>query len=186
MFTDAVKRVSTIATSSSFLLRHSSNFEFQQMAAALEDKMTLTFRNEMNEMKNMMKALCGFLHKTIGLYSTLIPQASDLTRGYNGNQGYNGTRNVNQTNQVNHGANLGLNQQAQAYQTPVAQVPVTYSSFKTFSNPLFEKKDGFPSRNDESILKEEVHKETLKSYLNPLFEDDEDEDFERMDSLNLQ
>ncbi|GJY83469.1 hypothetical protein Tco_0496845 [Tanacetum coccineum] len=35
----------------------SSNFEFQQMAAALEDKMTLTFRNEMNEMKNMMKAL---------------------------------------------------------------------------------------------------------------------------------
>ncbi|GJU43105.1 hypothetical protein Tco_1200371 [Tanacetum coccineum] len=34
----------------------SSNFEFQQMAAALEDKMTLTFRNEMNEMKNMMKA----------------------------------------------------------------------------------------------------------------------------------
>ncbi|GKB56714.1 reverse transcriptase domain-containing protein [Tanacetum coccineum] len=29
----------------------------QQMAAALEDKMTLTFRNEMNEMKNMMKAL---------------------------------------------------------------------------------------------------------------------------------
>ncbi|GJW48457.1 hypothetical protein Tco_0080103 [Tanacetum coccineum] len=27
----------------------SSNFEFQQMAAALEDKMTLTFRNEMNE-----------------------------------------------------------------------------------------------------------------------------------------
>ncbi|GKC20023.1 hypothetical protein Tco_1022173 [Tanacetum coccineum] len=35
----------------------SSNFEFQQMAAALEDKMTLTFRNEMNEMKNMKKAL---------------------------------------------------------------------------------------------------------------------------------
>ncbi|GJW57260.1 reverse transcriptase domain-containing protein [Tanacetum coccineum] len=27
---------------------------------------------------------------------------------------------------------------------------------------------------DESILKEEVHKETLKSYLNPLFEDDEE------------
>ncbi|GJR38622.1 hypothetical protein Tco_1214306 [Tanacetum coccineum] len=76
-----------------------------------------------------------------------------------------------------------------------------FQSFKTFSNPLFEKKDGFPSRNDESILKEEVHKETLKSYLNPLFEDDEEiisiemdsnndewkrilygEDFERMDS----
>ncbi|GKF65336.1 hypothetical protein Tco_0191853 [Tanacetum coccineum] len=49
-----------------------------------------------------------------------------------------------------------------------------FQSFKTFSNPFFEKKDDFPSRNDESILKEEVHKETLKSYLNPLFEDDEE------------
>ncbi|GJY55621.1 hypothetical protein Tco_0454736 [Tanacetum coccineum] len=49
-----------------------------------------------------------------------------------------------------------------------------FQSFKTFSNLLFEEKDGFPSRNDESILKEEVHKETLKSYLNPLFEDDEE------------
>ncbi|GJR05538.1 hypothetical protein Tco_0528522 [Tanacetum coccineum] len=49
-----------------------------------------------------------------------------------------------------------------------------FQSFKTFSNPLFEKKDDFPSRNDESILKEEVHKETLKSYLNPLFEDNEE------------
>ncbi|GKF45443.1 hypothetical protein Tco_0131995 [Tanacetum coccineum] len=45
-----------------------------------------------------------------------------------------------------------------------------FQSFKTFSNPLFEKKDDFPSRNDESILKEEVH----KSHLNPLFEDDEE------------
>ncbi|GKG03845.1 hypothetical protein Tco_0314232, partial [Tanacetum coccineum] len=39
---------------------------------------------------------------------------------------------------------------------------------------LFEKEDDFPSRNDESILKEEVHKETFKSNLNPLFEDDEE------------
>ncbi|GJX08182.1 reverse transcriptase domain-containing protein [Tanacetum coccineum] len=45
-----------------------------------------------------------------------------------------------------------------------------FQSFKTFSNPLFEKQDDFPSRNDESILKEE----TLKSYLNPLFEKDEE------------
>ncbi|GJX86950.1 reverse transcriptase domain-containing protein [Tanacetum coccineum] len=36
------------------------------------------------------------------------------------------------------------------------------------------KKDDFPSRNDESILKGEVHKETLKSNLNPLFEKDEE------------
>ncbi|GJR30904.1 reverse transcriptase domain-containing protein [Tanacetum coccineum] len=49
-----------------------------------------------------------------------------------------------------------------------------FQSFKTFSNPLFEKQDDFPSRNDESILKGEVHTETLKSYLNPLFEKDEE------------
>ncbi|GJT48692.1 hypothetical protein Tco_0974849 [Tanacetum coccineum] len=49
-----------------------------------------------------------------------------------------------------------------------------FPSFKTFSNPLFEKQDDFPSGNDESILKEEVHKETLKSHLNPLFEKDEE------------
>ncbi|GJS21283.1 hypothetical protein Tco_0449915 [Tanacetum coccineum] len=49
-----------------------------------------------------------------------------------------------------------------------------FQSFKTFSNPLFEKQDDFPSRNDESILKEEVHEEALKSYLNPLFEKDEE------------
>ncbi|GKA30366.1 hypothetical protein Tco_0716671 [Tanacetum coccineum] len=49
-----------------------------------------------------------------------------------------------------------------------------FQSFKTFSNPLFEKQDDFPSGNDESILKEEVHEEALKSYLNPLFEKDEE------------
>ncbi|GJV24268.1 reverse transcriptase domain-containing protein [Tanacetum coccineum] len=52
---NAVMRVSTNAPPPSS--NSSSNFEFQQMAAALEDKMTLTFRNEMNEMKNVMKAL---------------------------------------------------------------------------------------------------------------------------------
>ncbi|GKE40196.1 hypothetical protein Tco_1463601 [Tanacetum coccineum] len=35
-------------------------------------------------------------------------------------------------------------------------------------------RDNIYSRNAEPILKEEVHKETLKSYLNPLFEDDEE------------
>ncbi|GJZ62160.1 gypsy type transposase [Tanacetum coccineum] len=51
------ERVMRVSTK---LLKHSSksssSFEFQTNAAALEDKMTLTFRNEMNEMKNMMKA----------------------------------------------------------------------------------------------------------------------------------
>ncbi|GKB09356.1 reverse transcriptase domain-containing protein [Tanacetum coccineum] len=49
-----------------------------------------------------------------------------------------------------------------------------FQSFKTFSNPLFEKQDDFPSRNDESILKEEVHTENLKSHLNPLFKKDKE------------
>ncbi|GJU86242.1 hypothetical protein Tco_1293788 [Tanacetum coccineum] len=54
---NAVMRMSTNAPPSS--TSSSSNFEFQQMAAALEDKMTLTFRNEMNEMKNMIeRCLC--------------------------------------------------------------------------------------------------------------------------------
>ncbi|GKB05550.1 hypothetical protein Tco_0833745 [Tanacetum coccineum] len=35
----------------------SSTLSSNKVAAQLEDKMTLTFRNEMNEMKNMMKAL---------------------------------------------------------------------------------------------------------------------------------
>ncbi|GKF01869.1 hypothetical protein Tco_0028792 [Tanacetum coccineum] len=59
-----------------------------------------------------------------------------------------------------------------------------FQSFKTFSNPLFEKKDDFSSMNDESILKEEV----LKSYLNPLFEKDEEiisNEASRQISLNV-
>ncbi|GJW68574.1 reverse transcriptase domain-containing protein [Tanacetum coccineum] len=192
---NAVMRVSTNAPPSS---NSSSNFEFQQMAAALEDKMTLTFRNEMNEMKNMMKALvptpapikaveercttCGSNHSfnvcpmTRGGYEYPVyhdnfqqfqqtasvgnfvqngnsgyrtpnlanqmrppgfnqpnPQASRPNQGYNANQGYNGNRNVNQTNQVNHGANSGLTQQAQAYQVPSTQAPVTYSRFEAYT-----------------------------------------------------
>ncbi|GKF38940.1 hypothetical protein Tco_0119001, partial [Tanacetum coccineum] len=61
------------------------------------------------------------------------PQASRPNQGYNRNQGYNGTRNVNQTDQVNHGANLGLTQQAQAYQAPNTQVPVTYARFEAYT-----------------------------------------------------
>ncbi|GKD70706.1 reverse transcriptase domain-containing protein, partial [Tanacetum coccineum] len=53
------------------------------------------------------------------------PQASRPNQGYN--------RNGNNGNQVNHGANLGLNQQAQAYQAPVAQVPVAYSRFEAYT-----------------------------------------------------
>ncbi|GKA16695.1 hypothetical protein Tco_0696532, partial [Tanacetum coccineum] len=170
----------------------SSDFEFLQMAAALEDKMTLTFRNEMNEMKNMMKALvptpalikaveercttCGSNHSfsvcpmTRGGYEYPVyhdnfqqfqqnasignfvqngnsgyrtPNLANQIRppGFNQpnpqasrpNQGYNGTRNVNQTNQVNHGANLGLNQQVQAYQAPSTQAPVAYSRFEAYT-----------------------------------------------------
>ncbi|GJW81085.1 reverse transcriptase domain-containing protein [Tanacetum coccineum] len=83
-----------------------------------------------------------------------------------------------------------------------------FQSFKTFSNPLFEKKDDFPSRNDESILKEEVSRQispkvnsepSIESLPKDDFDNDDDlfemdsnndewkrilygEDFERMDS----
>ncbi|GKA56912.1 hypothetical protein Tco_0755984 [Tanacetum coccineum] len=89
----------------------SSNFEFQQMAAALEDKMTLTFRNEMNEMKNMMKALVptptpikaveerspnlGKPNKTTGLNQANNNRNVIANQGYhrtgnNGKQSYDG------------------------------------------------------------------------------------------------
>ncbi|GKC51666.1 hypothetical protein Tco_1074411 [Tanacetum coccineum] len=45
---------------------------------------------------------------------------------------------------------------------------------RVIHSPKIASVDDFPSRNDESILKEEVQKETLKSYSNPLFEDDEE------------
>ncbi|GJR97563.1 reverse transcriptase domain-containing protein [Tanacetum coccineum] len=193
---NAVMRVSTNAPPSSST-SSSSNFEFQQMAAALEDKMTLTFRNEMNEMKNMMKALvptpvpikaveercttCGSNHSynvcpmTRGGYEYPVyhdnfqqfqqtasvgnfvqngnsgyrpPNLANQIRppgfnqqnnnrnvnanqGYHQNQGYN--RNGNNGNQVNHGANSGLTQQAQAYQAPSTQVPVTYARFEAYT-----------------------------------------------------
>ncbi|GJW55425.1 hypothetical protein Tco_0099510 [Tanacetum coccineum] len=58
---------------------------------------------------------------------------------------------------------------------PVARRKACFlDNFQDFFKPPSLKKDDFPSRNDESILKEEVHEETLKSYLNPLFEDDEE------------
>ncbi|GKB49995.1 hypothetical protein Tco_0900748, partial [Tanacetum coccineum] len=121
------------------------------MAAALEDKMTLTFRNEM---KNMMKALVptpvpikaveersaavgGFVQGNSGYppYSVAsytrppgFTQPNPLAS--RPNQGYN--RNGNNGNQVNHGANSGLTQQAQAYQAPSTQVPVTYARFEAY------------------------------------------------------
>ncbi|GJV54030.1 reverse transcriptase domain-containing protein [Tanacetum coccineum] len=70
----------------------SSNFEFQQMAAALEDKMTLNFRNEMNEMKNMMKALVPYsvpIKVTTGFTQPNI-KLLDLTKDTMGTKGIMG------------------------------------------------------------------------------------------------
>ncbi|GKA97900.1 reverse transcriptase domain-containing protein [Tanacetum coccineum] len=105
---NAVMRVSTNAPPSS---NSSSSFEFQQMAAALEDKMTLTFRNELNEMKNMMKALVP----------TPVPIKAVEER------------NVNQTNQVNQGVNSDFLNKHEASQVPVHQLPVTYSRFEAYT-----------------------------------------------------
>ncbi|GJU12129.1 hypothetical protein Tco_1134525 [Tanacetum coccineum] len=62
--------------------------------------------------------------------------------------------------------------------------------FSDFSNPLFEKQDGFPSRNDESILKEEVSRISPKVNSEPSIESlpkddfDNDDDLFEMDSNN--
>ncbi|GKC46469.1 hypothetical protein Tco_1064191, partial [Tanacetum coccineum] len=329
---NAMMRVSTNAPPSSST-SSSSNFEFQQMAAALEDKMTLTFRNEMNEMKNMMKALvptpvpikaveercttCGSNHSynvcpmTRGGYEypvyhdnfqqfqqtasvgendkvqiqsfgncskdyceitfadalILMPKVSkDVGKALSNKEKLNEMANtpvsencsaiilkklpekledpgqflipdlndsssptstivekfeslvgeiIKQKEEVkkisdqlieegaishifpnnnledsfkmgdedlNFISNKKLDKEdlipipreskmGKEYDFPLCD---DFQSFKTFSNPLFEKKDDSSSRNDESILKEKVHKETLKSYLNPLFEDDEE------------
>ncbi|GJX55425.1 hypothetical protein Tco_0285322 [Tanacetum coccineum] len=187
-------RVSTDALLSNSSSSNNS-FEMQQIAASLEDKMTIKMNKIMNEMKALVvttpapvKAVeercttCGNNHSfnvcpmTRGGYEYPVyhdnfqqfqqtasvgnfvqngnsgyrapnlanqmrppgfnqpnPQASRPNQGYNANQGYNGNRNVNQTNQVNHGANSGLSQQAQAYQVPSTQAPVTYSRFEAYT-----------------------------------------------------
>ncbi|GJV23898.1 reverse transcriptase domain-containing protein [Tanacetum coccineum] len=187
-------RVSTDATLSNSSSSNNS-FEMQQIAASLEDKMTIKMNKIMNEMKALVvttpapvKAVeercttCGNNHSfnvcpmTRGGYEYPVyhdnfqqfqqtasvgnfvqngnsgyrapnlanqmrppgfnqpnPQASRPNQGYNANQGYNGNRNVNQTSQVNHGANSGLSQQAQAYQVPSTQAPVTYSRFEAYT-----------------------------------------------------
>ncbi|GJY33400.1 hypothetical protein Tco_0417869 [Tanacetum coccineum] len=59
-----------------------------------------------------------------------------------------------------------------------------FQSFKTFSNPLFEKKDDFPSRNDESILKEEVFRQiSPKDNSEPSNESLPKDDFDNDDDL---
>ncbi|GJU15445.1 hypothetical protein Tco_1143411 [Tanacetum coccineum] len=50
-------------------------------------------------------------------------------------------------------------------------VPVC-DDFKTFSNPLFDYDDDFSSSNDESFFNEDVPKENLTIYLNPLFDEE--------------
>ncbi|GJS58803.1 hypothetical protein Tco_0653587, partial [Tanacetum coccineum] len=145
---NAVMRVSTNAPPST---SSSSNFEFQQMASALEDKMTLTFRNEINEMKNIMKALTPASVKAVedrcvtygpnhnGSSCPLTRGAYDYPVYHNNFQQFQQTASVgynrtgNNGNQVNHGANSGLTQQAQAYQAPSTQVPVTYARFEAYT-----------------------------------------------------
>ncbi|GJY43649.1 hypothetical protein Tco_0431862 [Tanacetum coccineum] len=94
LYLGGVMRVSTNAAPSS---NSSSNFEFQQMAAALEDKMTLTFRNEMNEMKNMMKTLfMSTRFITINFPNNSKQTASVGNFVQNGNSGYRAPNLANQ------------------------------------------------------------------------------------------
>ncbi|GJX56566.1 reverse transcriptase domain-containing protein [Tanacetum coccineum] len=153
-------RVSTDAPLSNSSSSNNS-FEMQQIAASLEDKMTIKMNKIMNEMKALVvttpapvKAVeercttCGNNHSfnvcpmTRGGYE--YPVYHDNFQQFQqtasvGNfvqmkfDGYNGNRNVNQTSQVNLGANSGLSQQAQAYQVPSTPAPVTYSRFEAYT-----------------------------------------------------
>ncbi|GJV84452.1 reverse transcriptase domain-containing protein, partial [Tanacetum coccineum] len=69
----------------------------------------------------------SLIHQLDTFYNSL----SYNNRNVNANQGYN--RTGNNGNQVNHGANSGLTQQAQAYQAPSTQVPVTYARFEAYT-----------------------------------------------------
>ncbi|GKD77456.1 hypothetical protein Tco_1340077 [Tanacetum coccineum] len=56
-------------------------------------------------------------------------------------------------------------------------------NFTTFSNPLFDSNNDFTSNDDESFSKENVPKENLKIYSNPLFEFDEEIISSKIDPL---
>ncbi|GJW51966.1 reverse transcriptase domain-containing protein [Tanacetum coccineum] len=71
------------------------------------------------------------LQQESNLQCFLTVAASSPCENVNANQGYN--RTGNNGNQVNHGANSGLTQQAQAYQAPSTQVPVTYARFEAYT-----------------------------------------------------
>ncbi|GKA10861.1 hypothetical protein Tco_0690294 [Tanacetum coccineum] len=48
----------------------------------------------------------------------------------------------------------------------------SFPTFSTFSNPLFDSNDDFPSSDDESFSDEDVPEENFKIYSNPLFEEE--------------
>ncbi|GJY95665.1 reverse transcriptase domain-containing protein [Tanacetum coccineum] len=164
-------------------------------ATALEDKMTLTFRNEMNEMKNMMKALVPtpVPIKAVGGKGLPALQSTRMTLEL-ANCSLCVPKGIARDVLVPVGrltfpADFVVVDFECDYRVPLilgrpflrtARVLIDVHGEElvirgwTFSNLFLEKKMIFPLESDDSILKEEVKKETLKSYSNPLFEDDEE------------
>ncbi|GKB89549.1 reverse transcriptase domain-containing protein [Tanacetum coccineum] len=138
-------------------------FEFQQNGSALEDKIELynVVPNDIGEVMTVPGVRGGYEYPvyhdnfqqfqqtaSVGnfvqngnsgyrppnLANQIRPPGfnqQNNNRNVNANQGYN--RTGNNGNQVNHGANSGLTQQTQAYQTPSTQVPVTYARFEAYT-----------------------------------------------------
>ncbi|GKA94075.1 hypothetical protein Tco_0816061 [Tanacetum coccineum] len=52
--------------------------------------------------------------------------------------------------------------------------PIFEEKSMTFSNPLFDSKDDFTSRDDESLSDKDVMEDNVKTYSNPLFEFDDE------------
>ncbi|GJS79097.1 hypothetical protein Tco_0728978 [Tanacetum coccineum] len=121
----------------------SSKFEFQQMALEhLEAKDDLDLWNERNEMKNMKKALV--LLRSIKAVEERW-RMKDL--------------NFIPNKELDKEILIPIPRESKIGKDCDFPLGDDFQSFKTFSNPLFEKQDDFPSRNDESILKEEVEKD---------------------------
>ncbi|GJR10135.1 reverse transcriptase domain-containing protein [Tanacetum coccineum] len=150
---NAVMRVSTNAPPSSST-SSSSNFEFQQMAAALEDKMTLTFRNEMNKMKNMMKDLC--------LTPILLKRWRKGCTTCGSNHSYNGTLPSNTIPNPRNEVKAITTRSGLAYDGPLPPMPPPYV------NPDNEdgKETEVQNREKEPIVEPSVVNEPFKTKTN--------------------
>ncbi|GJV12141.1 hypothetical protein Tco_1353682 [Tanacetum coccineum] len=112
-----------------------------------------------------------------GLYYNPKSKVLDLTR-IQWEQWYNGNRNLNQTNQVNLELTLALTPtklkpNKKKIQAPGIQVPVTYARFEAYTKANDVTLNNL-KKNLNDFKREQQDFQNEQSYLNPLFEDDEE------------